>query len=313
MRRFLASAVVGLLTGSTLFVTSLPAHATTAPAPATPAALRTIEPLAAYVAQTSCDPHIKPGVAALAALLGKTYPGTTYGSARDCGTSTSEHYEGRALDWMVSVRIASQKARAEAILSWLFASDSYGNQRANLRRLGVMYVVWNNRIWGAWNQRWDPYQNCANMLATSSDDYCHRSHIHLSLSWEGAQKRTSFWTAKIAAPDFGSCIAGDLNWAPRYTKVRATPCPAHVKVAPSKGVSAFAANLVAYSGARANDGESGAVVSVIQQAVGAPIDGHYGAQTHAKVLSWQRAHNLSSLSGLANQATWRSFLSTYKH
>lgn len=312
MRVLLVSVLASLVTASGLVPGLTPAHASVAP-PSSPAAMATIEALAAYVPQSSCDPHVKPGVKALATLLTSTYPDTSSGIARDCGSSTSEHYEGRALDWMASVRVPAHKAEAKAVLAWLFATDSRGNKMANLRRLGVMYVVFNNRIWGTWNQRWDSYNNCANTPAKSLDDYCHRSHIHFSLSWEGAQKRTSFWTAKPAATDYGPCVATDLNWAARYTSPRSTPCPRHVRVPASKKASSFATKLVAYSGARAADGDNGPVVSVVQQAVGAPVDGHYGAKTHAKVLAWQRSHHVRVRSGVVNTGTWRSILTAYQH
>ena len=313
MRRILLCLLALALTLTGLVAGLSSVQAATTPLPR-PLPLASIEPLAAYVPQTSCDPHTKPGVQSLADLLTKSYPDTTFGTVRNCNTvSTSEHYEGRALDWMASVRVPAHKAEAQAVLSWLFATDAAGNKYANLRRLGVMYVVWNNQIWGTWNQRWDPYNNCANTPAASLDDYCHRSHIHFSLSWEGAQKRTSFWTAKPAATDYGPCRAADLNWSPRYIGSRATPCPPHTHLVASATASAFAKKLVAYSGARTNTGESGPAVSVVQQAVGAPIDGQYGPGTRAKVLAWQLAHHVPVCSGLMNQDTWRSLLAAYPH
>ena len=311
MRRVLLCVLLLLIGTAAAGAGTVSASAAT-PAPPGPSALKTIEALADYVPQNSCDPHIKPGVAALAQLLLKTYPNTSYGSARNCATSTSEHYEGRALDWMASVRDPTTKAEAQAVLTWLFATDSAGNKRANLRRLGVMYLVWNNQIWGAWDQTWQPYYNCASTPQASLDDYCHRSHIHFSLSWEGAEKQTSFWTNTVAARNYGPCMAADLNWAPRYTSAHSTPCATHPKLVASAGSSTFAKNLVAYSGARANEGESGSVVSVIQQAVGATVDGYYGTSTKAKVAAWQQAHHLF-VSGRANQDTWRSFLRAYHH
>ncbi len=316
MRRVLLCVLLLLVGTATAGAGGASATAATVKPPA-PRPLTAIEPLAAYVPQNSCDPHIKPGVSALAQLLKTTYPTSTYGSARNCSTARSEHEEGRALDWMVSVRVPAQKAEAETVLAWLFATDAAGNKLANLRRLGVMYLVWNNRIWGAWDQTWQPYQNCASTPDPSLDDNCHRSHIHFSLSWEGAEKQTSFWTNKVAAGNYGPCAPADLNWAPRYpwtstSTPRTTPCAAHTRLVASTGASAFAKKLVAYSGARANLGESGPVVSVVQQAVGVPVDGYYGAGTRAAVVAWQKAHGLLA-GGNVYQETWRSFLKAYKH
>lgn len=204
----------------------------TAPAPAVPAGLpTTLEQLASYVPANSCDPKAKPGTTKLGELLTATYPGTTYGISRTCGTDplpTSEHYDGRAVDWMTSVRDPQGKANAQALIAWLFAADDAGNQYANARRLGVMYIIWNNRIWGSYRAAdgWRAYSNCATATSVADDTRCHRDHVHLSLSWEGAMARTSFWTRSVAAPEYGPCRAADLNWAAPYgSKIRTTPCP----------------------------------------------------------------------------------------
>src|SRR5215212_11426686 len=94
---------------ATRLVTALP--------PATPSGLPTeLEPLAGYVGQVSCDPGARVGTLALAKLLTATYPGTTFGSYRACGAGNgvSEHYDGRAVDWMNSVRDPVQAAQAAA-------------------------------------------------------------------------------------------------------------------------------------------------------------------------------------------------------
>ena len=170
--------------------------------PATPKGVPSgIEALASYVPADSCDVLDKPGSTALGRFLKATYPGSSYGISRSCGTdamSTTEHYEGRAVDWMSSVRVPQQKANAEAVLRWLLEKDSAGRPYANARRLGVMYVIWDNKIWGAYRpgDGWRPYQSCgtAAKAGPAFDTGCHRDHIHFSLSWEGAMGTTSFWT-----------------------------------------------------------------------------------------------------------------------
>ena len=90
---------------------------------------------------------------------------------------------------------------------------------ANARRLGVMYIIWNNRIWGAYRPAdgWRPYRAAPSTPSPGSDTACHRNHVHLSLSWAGAMGRTSWWTQAVAGPDYGPCRVPDLNWAPAYT------------------------------------------------------------------------------------------------
>jgi hypothetical protein len=154
-----------------------------------------IEVLAPYQPQTFCDPVAKPGTLALAHLLTATYSGTSIVSlTRPCGSDTSEHYDGRAIDWGVDHRNDKMRAQGKAFLDWLFASDAAGDDDAMVRRLGVMYVIWNHRIWGSYSQHWEPYDNCSGPTA------CHVDHMHISLDWSGAMKKTSFWTGKVSAP-----------------------------------------------------------------------------------------------------------------
>jgi hypothetical protein len=212
-----------------LIVTTTPAAAATAKAPKAPRTFSaTIEGFAAYVPQTSCDPHVKSGTAKLAALLVRTYPGTTWASAYACGTdgTPSEHYEGRAIDWMTSVRDHQQHADARAFIKWLLATDKYGNPAAMARRLGVMYVIFNNRMWGSWSDQWEEYNGCAakKMQARAYDNACHRTHVHISLSWDGARGKTTFWTGKVSPTDFGPCVQKGHKYAPKWTKANLTGC-----------------------------------------------------------------------------------------
>src|SRR4051795_6033640 len=154
-----------------------------------------IEVTAPYQPQTFCSPTVKPGTQALANTLTATYAGTAIVSTvRPCGSDTSEHYDGRAIDWGVDHRNDSQRAKGNAFLHWLFATDAAGHDHAMARRLGVMYVIWNKQMWGAWSGKWEPYTNCSGPTA------CHVDHMHISLDWSGAMKKTSFWTGVVRAP-----------------------------------------------------------------------------------------------------------------
>ncbi len=157
-------------------------------APATPVFGPAIDPLAPYDGQDTCDPTDKPGAVALRDLLEATYPATTsFGISRDCGVGgPSEHKEGRAYDWGVNSFDPTQKAMAEDLLAWLLATDSYGNVNAMARRLGIMYAIWNGRVWKSYgtNRGWQTY--------TGSNP--HTDHVHFTLSWDGAYKRTSWYS-----------------------------------------------------------------------------------------------------------------------
>jgi len=281
-------------------------------APATPPGLPAdIEDLATYVPQVSCDPVAKPGVLALGRLLTGTYPGTGYVVSHPCGQDTiaSEHVDGRALDWQVSTRVPAQKAEADLVLNWLLATDAAGRPFANARRLGVTYVIWDDRIWGAYNPMsgWRAYSTCAAHPEAASDAVCHRDRLHISLSWAGAMARTSFFSKKVAAPDYGPCRPRDLNWAPAYTARNATRCPTYPVVTAPPGSSATAVALVKFSGATVQLGDDGPVVSTLQQALGVLADGDFGPYTAETLAAFQRKHALPP-TGAADAATWRALL-----
>jgi hypothetical protein len=174
-----------------LAATLLPATGATA-APATRVPGKAIEILSPYQSQTTCNPAPKPGTLALSKLVLAAYPGTgSSGIARDCSIGgRSEHKEGRAWDWHVSYANAQQRAQAADFVHWLFAKDPYGNSYSQARRLGVMYVIWNKKIWSASQagSGWRAY--------TGADP--HTGHMHISLSWAGAQKKTSYWTGTVS-------------------------------------------------------------------------------------------------------------------
>jgi len=190
------TATAVLLAAAVVTTTPLSAGAAGAIVPHASVTLPTdIEVFPPYQPQTFCDPVAKPGTLALAHLLTSTYSGTSIVSlTRACGSDTSEHYDGRAIDWGVDHRNAKMREQGKAFLAWLFASDSVGDKDAMVRRLGVMYVIWNHRIWGSYSQHWEPYTNCTGPTA------CHVDHMHISLDWSGALKKTSFWTGTVTAP-----------------------------------------------------------------------------------------------------------------
>lgn len=274
-----------------------------------------IEALAVYVPQVACDPVAKPGTTALGKLLTTTYPGTSAGIERSCGggpNAASEHFEGRALDWMNTVRDPRQAAQASVVLRWLLAPDSRGNGYAYVRRLGIMYLIWNNRIWSADDPRagWQPYRDCAKHPEPAYDTTCHRDHIHFSLSWAGAMARTSFWTRRVVtATDYGPCRPADLNWAAPYRAPNPTRCTRHPALTASPGSSATKVALTTYSGAVLRGGWTGPAVTAVQQALKARTGG-YDRATATAVAGFQRAHGLSP-TGLVDQWTWRALLRAY--
>jgi len=150
-----------------------------------------IEGFAAYEGQTTCSPDPKPGTVALRNLLLARYPSTTsLGISRGCGVGgQSEHKEGRAFDWGASAGDPKDVAAVHDFFAHLFAADSSGNPDALVRRMGIMYVIWDHQIWSAYRagEGWRPYSG-ANP---------HTDHVHISLSWAGARAQTSYWSGTV--------------------------------------------------------------------------------------------------------------------
>jgi hypothetical protein len=188
------------------------------PAPIPTSAVRLpagIEELSPYEPQVSCDPHSKPGVKAFEDyVLGTWHHGYSGGTVRGCRKGAlSEHKEGRAWDWMLNPNSYADVTAGQRVIDWLLADDA-----AAARRLGIMYVIWNERIWSAHklDDGWLAYHG-------ESD---HTSHIHFSFDWAGAEKRTSWWTGKVAPMEYGPCRKYIGEPVPAYgDTVNLQPCP----------------------------------------------------------------------------------------
>ena len=151
-----------------------------------------IEPLAGYQGQTTCSPWAKPGVVDMSQRLLRAFPTTrSLGIVRACSVGgQSEHKEGRAFDWGgLNSHSAKDRARVARFVHWLDKPDKYGNTYAQARRLGIQYLIWNHKIWGSYaaSAGWRKY--------TGADP--HTNHVHISFTWAGARKKTSFWTGKV--------------------------------------------------------------------------------------------------------------------
>ncbi len=170
-----------------------------APVPAASVALPAeLDRASFYEAQTICDPTPRPGATALRDLLLATYGPATIYIPRSCTSSTSEHFDGRAVDWMRSVRVPAEKEMADAFVAWLLAPDAAGTPHAMARRLGIMYIIWDSRMIRMYDpgRGWTEYRGCLDPANAGPglDTTCHRNHVHISMSWDGAAGVTSWWT-----------------------------------------------------------------------------------------------------------------------
>jgi hypothetical protein len=179
-------------------------------------AARAVEPFAPYQPQVSCDPLAKPGVVAFRALVLRKFGGSDLGISRDCDTGGgSEHKEGRAWDHGLDWYDEDDRARAQDALAWLTETVADDPAR-RAKRLGVMYMIWNHKIWSAYraDEGWRPYSG-ANP---------HRDHIHFSFTWNGAMKRTSWWTNEVLPLDYGPCPRWVGELARPWRAPRLAPC-----------------------------------------------------------------------------------------
>lgn len=173
-----------------LLVSAVPARATPRP----------LEGFASYQPQTNCSPRPKPGTVALANWLIHRYGGGFGGISRPCSDGgTSEHKEGRAFDWTLDATKPADRRRAQAFLHDAFAADADGNPDALARRMGIMYLIWNDHIYSAYRGfAPEPYlDSSCKRVATCSPVLRHRTHMHISLTRRGGRGLTSWYVGRV--------------------------------------------------------------------------------------------------------------------
>ena len=188
-------------------LTSVLSVGAAAAAPRAPKFGPVIEDYASHVEPQRCRPKDKSGVKAFADLLLDAYPDSMwFGIGRPCdGEATSDHHEGRALDWGRDAHDRSERADVRDLFDWLFSADRYDNTDALARRLGIVYMIWNRHIWGAWSGEWSVY--CVRKPSGCRDPDSrallnpHTDHVHISFDWDGARMRTTFWDPERSRAD----------------------------------------------------------------------------------------------------------------
>ncbi|TFH69891.1 hypothetical protein [Cellulomonas sp. HD19AZ1] len=150
-----------------------------------------------------CATVTRPGTSGLADILRRSYPVIPAStSIRSCTTDQyiSDHSRGLAIDWSAP----AGSAAGQQVLDWLFESDGGGNAHVRLRRLGISYIIWDNKIWSASNatdrgrvssnvSTWRNYDSASCFAKYSTADCRHVRHMHISLSDAGGQRATSWW------------------------------------------------------------------------------------------------------------------------
>lgn len=156
-----------------------------------------VEGYAPYEPQKNCNPTAKEGTLELARWLQRQYPGTgSLGISRACGHGgVSEHKEGRAFDWGVDVSSERDRRYVKDFLSRVLATDEQGNEAALARRMGIMYILWNDHSWASYRgfAKADYRHSACRSLKKCSKTLRHRDHVHISLSRAGARGDTSWY------------------------------------------------------------------------------------------------------------------------
>jgi hypothetical protein len=161
-----------------------------------------IEDYATYEPAQHCASGAKPGTEVLAAWVVAKFGGGLGGIWRPCSGSTSEHHEGRAFDWTLDATKRSDRRRAARLRARLFATDGGGNTHALARRMGVMYIIWNDHMWSAWAgfAKDDYLSSSCRRVSRCSPTLRHRDHLHISLTRAGGRGETSWYDGRMPTP-----------------------------------------------------------------------------------------------------------------
>lgn len=278
------------------FLATAPAHAGSdapLPFPANPSGIAPPGPVGSqvddatgYQGQVSCASNPLPGTARLRDLVLSTYgQGYDGGTIRSCSSGgASEHKDGRAWDWMLDVTDKRERQAAADFLGWLTAPGRDGTPAVMARRLGVMYVIYNRKMWSSYTGVWRDY----------SGYNPHTDHIHISLSWNGARGNVSFWTGRTWATDYGTCqVFTESPATIARPEPRTRPCAD--PVVPARPLDQPMLWL----------GSTGDAVSTAQRLLGVPASGSFTRETRDRVLGYQRRHDLPT-TGAVDRATWGS-------
>lgn len=162
-----------------------------------------VEAYARYEGQKKCAPKAKPGTLTLRAWAVKTYGGAAGGISRACNVGgASEHKEGRAFDWTLDADKTSHRAIAKKFVDAILAEGKSGEAHELARRMGVMYVIWDDTMYASYREfAPTPYVSASckgKPLKKCSKTLRHRDHVHVSLSWAGARATTSWYDTPAA-------------------------------------------------------------------------------------------------------------------
>jgi hypothetical protein len=94
---------------------------------------------------------------------------------------------------------ADDRAEVERFLRKLFKADAAGEEDARARRMGVMYVIWDDHMYASYRDEFAPSNYLSSSCARKRDCSAtlrHRDHVHISLSKAGGRAATSWYVAR---------------------------------------------------------------------------------------------------------------------
>jgi len=101
----------------------------------------------------------------------------------------------------------------------------------------------------------------------------HTSHIHFSFSWDGAMKRTSWWTGSAATiVDLGPCRVYAGQFAPLHSTVRTASCPTNLPAAPASPYPVYVI------------GQRNTQIALAQRALGVTAGGLFSAGSRSALM-----------------------------
>jgi hypothetical protein len=160
-----------------------------------------VEDYASYQPQKQCRDQARPGTKALNRWINRKFGGgTATASVRSCNPgTTSEHEDGRAIDWSMNATKRAHRLEVRRFLDKLFAADAGGNAHARARRMGVMYIIWNDRMYASYRAfTAQAYKSSScKRLRSCSATLRHRDHVHISLGKPGARGDTSWYAGRL--------------------------------------------------------------------------------------------------------------------
>jgi hypothetical protein len=153
------------------------------------------EGYASYQPEKTCKKKPRPGTKRLAAWINETFTGTAVASMRRCDKSVSEHQDGRAIDWMMDATKKKDRREVKRFFKQILATEAKEHPHALARRMGIMYVIWNDGMYSAYRSSGaDHFERRAYGCRCGSKTARHRDHVHISLSLKGGRARTSWYT-----------------------------------------------------------------------------------------------------------------------